>query len=96
MPGNNSGIIRKAIEKRSWWIEIQPVHSMYNFKWQPTSHGIKFERMGSQFNKDVPVISTMGGGSAKENTTIAELQSRQLINHVENHHFLTEKCNLLL
>jgi len=22
MPGNNSNIVRKAMEKRSWWIEI--------------------------------------------------------------------------
>jgi hypothetical protein len=40
-PGNNSQIIRKAMQKRHWWIEIQPVHS----KWQPTSAGIRFERM---------------------------------------------------
>jgi hypothetical protein len=33
IPGNNSGLIRKAMERRSWWIEIQPVHSMFNFKW---------------------------------------------------------------
>jgi hypothetical protein len=44
--GNNSTLIRKAFERRSWWIEIQPVHSMYNFKWQPFSQGIKFARLG--------------------------------------------------
>lgn len=44
--GNNSGIVRKAFERRSWWIEIQPVHSMFNFKWQPFSNGIKFARLG--------------------------------------------------
>jgi hypothetical protein len=44
--GNNSGLIRKALERRDWWIEIPPVHSMYNFKWQPVSAGIKFERFG--------------------------------------------------
>ena len=46
VPGNNSGLIRKALERRDWWIEIPPVHSMYNFKWQPVSYGIKFERLG--------------------------------------------------
>lgn len=45
-PGNNSGLIRRAMERRDWWIEIPAVHSMYNFKWQPVSAGIKFERLG--------------------------------------------------
>ena len=39
-------MIRKAFERRSWWIEIQPVHSMFNFKWLPFSGGIKFGRLG--------------------------------------------------
>ena len=46
VPGNNSGLVRKALERRSWWIEIQPVHSMFNFKWQPFSTGLKFGRLG--------------------------------------------------
>jgi len=33
------------MEKRDWWIEIPAVHSLYNFKWQPVSYGIKFERL---------------------------------------------------
>jgi hypothetical protein len=44
--GNNSSLIRAAMKQRSWWIEIQPVHSMFNFKWNPTSDGIKFARLG--------------------------------------------------
>lgn len=43
--GNNSQLVRKALEKRSWWIEIQPVHSLFNFKWQPCSGGIRFDRL---------------------------------------------------
>jgi|JI9StandDraft_1071089.scaffolds.fasta_scaffold135404_2 hypothetical protein len=31
--GNNSGLIRRAMERRDWWIEIPAVHSMYNFRW---------------------------------------------------------------
>ena len=46
--GNNSNSIRKALASRSWWIEIQPVHSMFNFKWNPVSDGIKFARLGHQ------------------------------------------------
>jgi hypothetical protein len=33
VPGNNSGLIRKALERRDWWIEIPALHSMFNFKW---------------------------------------------------------------
>ena len=44
--GNNSNLIRNALKQRSWWIEIQPVHSMFNFKWNPFSAGIKFGRLG--------------------------------------------------
>jgi hypothetical protein len=44
-PGNNSGLIRKELEKRDWWIEIPAVHSMFNFKWQPVSYGIKFKQL---------------------------------------------------
>ena len=47
MPGNNSNIVRKAMEKRSCWIEIQPVHSLFNFKWQPVSSGIRFDKLGA-------------------------------------------------
>lgn len=45
IPGNNSGLIRKALERREWWIEIPSIHSLYHFKWQPVSYGIKFERL---------------------------------------------------
>ena len=51
--GNNSGLIRNALKARSWWIEIQPVHSMFNFKWNPTSDGIKFARLGHVSEDDV-------------------------------------------
>ena len=44
--GNNSNLIRNALKYRNYWIEIQPVHSMFNFKWLPTSECIKFARLG--------------------------------------------------
>jgi hypothetical protein len=34
--------------RRSWWIEIQPVHSMFNFKWQWNSSGINFKTLGNR------------------------------------------------
>ena len=46
--GNNSGLIKKAMLRRSWWIEIQPVHTLFNFKWQPESKGINYNRLGYQ------------------------------------------------
>ena len=34
------------MEKRSsYWIEIPPVHSFFNFMWKPFSAGIHFERL---------------------------------------------------
>lgn len=57
--GNNSGLIRKALERRDWWIEIPPHHSMFNFKWQPFSTGIKFERL-SPVKPKVGEIGSVG------------------------------------
>lgn len=74
VPGNNSGLIRKALERRDWWIEIPPVHSMYNFKWQPVSAGIKFERLG-------PVRPKPGElGSTGPSSAMAGVSGGQLSN----------------
>ena len=72
--GNNSGLIRTALKQRSWWIEIQPVHSMFNFKWNPVSDGIKFARLGHHVDASKrEQVGTMGqkpvskhDGNAKE------------------------------
>ena len=49
------------MEKRDWWIEIPALHSMFNFKWQPVSFGIKFERLS-------PIKPKMGEiGSSSSN-----------------------------
>jgi len=61
VPGNNSQILRKAMERRDWWIEIPSVHSMYNFKWQPVSWGIKFERLSPPTKKQMDGFSIGGG-----------------------------------
>lgn len=58
--GNNSNLIRQAMQRRSWWIEIQPVHSMFNFKWQPFSAGINFKTLG---NRRVDPTSQVIGAS---------------------------------
>ena len=63
--GNNSGLIRNALKQRSWWIEIQPVHSMFNFKWNPVSDGIKFARLGHT-DPGIREKGTMGQKPVKE------------------------------
>lgn len=103
MPGNNSQLIRKAMERRDWWIEIPPVHSMYNFKWQPVSAGIKFERLGPVRPKPGELgstgpTSTMAGtglGLGQEVTLEAEgMGVKQMVNHLEYHHYISEKAAL--
>ena len=42
MPGNNSNLIREALARRSWWIEIPNFNSHFNFKWTPVSNGVNF------------------------------------------------------
>ena len=103
MPGNNSGLVRKAIERRDWWIEIPPVHSMYNFKWQPVSYGIKFERLGPPRAKPgeiggVGMSSGAGNelddGGAGAVTSFNAYDIKQMVNHVEFHHIISEKAAL--
>lgn len=40
--GNNSKLIKEAMKRRSWWVEIPNVDTVFNFKWQPTSYRMKF------------------------------------------------------
>jgi hypothetical protein len=63
--GNNSGLLRKALDRRNWWIEIPAVHSMFNFKWQPVSSGIKFERLSPM----KPRAGEIGGNANQFNVT---------------------------
>lgn len=47
--GNNSQLVKKIIERRSWWIEQPAINNMYslvaNFRWQPFSNGFRFESL---------------------------------------------------
>ena len=86
VPGNNSGLVRRAIARRDWWIEIPAVHSMYNFKWQPVSYGIKFELLSPL----KPKPGEIGGGnqfstfqSNIENNPTENI--KQMVNHFEFH-----------
>lgn len=41
-------MIREAFKRRTWWIEIPNfLTSLFNFKWQPVSTGIKFRDIQS-------------------------------------------------
>lgn len=104
--GNNSGLVRKALERRSWWIEIQPVHSMFNFKWQPFSNGIKFARLGHMEQPKPGELGSTGQVNAYSGITALKQQHSvqavsndkqgcQMVNHFEEHKLLTEKFNLL-
>jgi len=103
--GNNSGLVRKALERRSWWIEIQPVHSAYNFKWQPFSNGIKFARLGHMEQAKPGELGSTGVANAYSGITALKQQQLtqvandkagcQMVNHFEAHKLLTEKYNLL-
>ena len=33
------------MKRRPWWIEIPKFNSIYNFKWQPVSYGIRFPEL---------------------------------------------------
>lgn len=48
LPGNNSGLIRDALLRRSHkWRECSTMTDQYfHFKWQPVSYGIRFDQLG--------------------------------------------------
>ena len=45
LEGNNSGIVRRIMQERDSWIELQFMCPQFNFKWQPWSRGIKFQNL---------------------------------------------------
>ena len=53
-PGNNSRLIRIAMERRKdFWLETTPNDPHFHFRWQPVSYGIKFENVGKEIGSDV-------------------------------------------
>jgi hypothetical protein len=53
MPGNNSKLIKESLERRDWWQETHPFSSLFNFKWKPDSHGIRFDRLNPSTTKQL-------------------------------------------
>jgi hypothetical protein len=53
-PGNNSRLIRIAMERRKdFWLETTPNDPHFHFRWQPVSYGIKFESVGKEIGSDI-------------------------------------------
>mmetsp|Transcript_29026 Transcript_29026/g.27990 ORF Transcript_29026/g.27990 Transcript_29026/m.27990 type:complete len:139 (-) Transcript_29026:1633-2049(-) len=71
---------------------------MYNFKWQPVSYGIKFERLSPMKPRPGEIGSSSGtiGGYTMNNGAKEgqEFKSQQMVNHFEFHHLISEKANL--
>jgi hypothetical protein len=82
------------MERRDWWIEIPPVHSMYNFKWQPFSWGFKFDRLPQSTTvHHAPFVGGSGGNAVESRGTMGgkQKESHQMFNHLEYHHLVSEK-----
>ena len=85
---------------------------MYNFKWQPVSAGIKFERLGPLRPKPGELGSTgpssaIAGGADKStmdnggsNGEFGNDQTfagvKQVVNHLEFHQIVSEKASLFI
>lgn len=79
---------------------------MYNFKWQPVSYGIKFDRLGPVRSK--PGEWGSSGNQASNNGGSGNapgpsddgvgpgnaIDIKQLVNHLEFHHIISEKAAL--
>lgn len=78
VPGNNSGLIRDAMLRRSgkWKEATSYSDHTCHFRWQPVSYGIKFDQLGNLINPNMHPYT------------------KQLANHFENHMSLTEKSKL--
>ena len=78
IPGNNSGLIRDAMLRRSHkWREASSLNDhACHFRWQPVSYGLKFDQLCTLVNPNVHPYT------------------KQLVNHFEHHSHLTEKSKL--
>lgn len=47
-PGNNSGVVKKCLELRGdRWEEGNDFDTLFSFKWNPISRGIKFDQVNT-------------------------------------------------
>lgn len=53
MKGNNSGVVKRCMENRAGWEETADFNTMFNFKWQQTSYGIRFDQLSINGKKQM-------------------------------------------
>jgi len=62
LPGNNSGVIKRCMQVRTDWEETANFNTMFNFKWQQTSQGIRFDQISTNGKKQM--VNHFAGHSA--------------------------------
>lgn len=55
--GNNSKLIREAMNTRPWWVEIPNVDTAFNFKWQPVSFRMKFRELNTKSKAHKQIVN---------------------------------------
>lgn len=55
--GNNSKLIREAMNTRPWWVEIPNIDSAFNFKWQPVSFRMKFRELNTKSKAHKQIVN---------------------------------------
>jgi len=76
---------------------------MFNFKWQPVSAGIKFERLGHIEKRSsrpgdlgsTPQQTGAPGTFSAAAQSSTDKQAQQMVNHFECHHLISEKFHLV-
>ncbi|CAI2376791.1 unnamed protein product [Moneuplotes crassus] len=53
MKGNNSNVIERCMKLRPGWEQTAQFDTMFNFKWQQTSQGIKFNQLSTNGKKQL-------------------------------------------
>lgn len=53
MKGNNSSVITRCMRNRLGWEETADFNTMFNFRWQQTSYGIKFGQLSMNGKKQM-------------------------------------------
>ena len=53
MKGNNSGVVTRWMKNRQGWEETADFNTMFNFRWQQTSFGIKFGQLSMNGKKQM-------------------------------------------
>ncbi|CAI2376333.1 unnamed protein product [Moneuplotes crassus] len=53
MKGNNSNVIERCMKLRPGWEQTVQFDTMFNFKWQQTSHGIRFDQLSINGKKQL-------------------------------------------